>query len=111
MENKEIGKRIVLTQKPVLIMNSSMEPPMAAETIAIFTYQSKNFIFFHSSGLLSRVDEAGRRPNLEIRTLQSEFDSPDTMSAGSDPPEYVNFSEVKISTIKLLLEFGEGGPE
>lgn len=41
---KKRMKRKVLIQKPVLIMNSSMEAPIKAEPIAIFTYQSRNFI-------------------------------------------------------------------
>uniref|UniRef100_A0A2P2JWU6 Uncharacterized protein MANES_03G190000 n=1 Tax=Rhizophora mucronata TaxID=61149 RepID=A0A2P2JWU6_RHIMU len=32
------------SQKPVLIMNNSMEAPIKAEPTAIFTYQSRNFI-------------------------------------------------------------------
>lgn len=35
---------MVLTQKPVLIMNNSMEAPIKAETVPIFTYQPRNFI-------------------------------------------------------------------
>jgi len=34
----------VLTQKLVLIMKSSIEPPIRADPTAIFKYQSRNFI-------------------------------------------------------------------
>lgn len=32
-------------QKPVWIMNSSIEAPISADTAAIFKYQSRNFIW------------------------------------------------------------------
>lgn len=51
-------RRRVLTQKPVLIMKSSIEAPIEAETSAIFTYHSKNFIL------------AVRNTNLSYQQLQ-----------------------------------------
>lgn len=46
-------RRRVLTQKPVLIMKNSIEPPIMADTTAIFKYQSRNFIVLLSLCSLS----------------------------------------------------------
>lgn len=62
---KEVRRR-VLTQKPVLIMKNSIEPPIMADTTAIFKYQSRNFIVLLSLCSLSLSLRSKRRIHIDF---------------------------------------------